>query len=87
MSFKKTVYEVTESIHCPLYVEGDTMSLTMRSCSCGTGKEVCLVLARDFMSLLIKMQTDPAWQQPEECRDLQLQRLHRPDQVYRVLPE
>lgn len=61
MSVKKTVYEVTEAIHCPLYVEGDTMALTMKSCSCGAGKEVCLVLARDFMSLLIKMQSDPGW--------------------------
>ncbi len=61
MSIKKTIYEVTESIHCPLYVTGDTMSLTMRSCSCADGKEVCLVLARDFMNLLIKMQSDPEW--------------------------
>ena len=61
MSTTKTVYEVTESIHCPLYVKGDSMSLTMKSCSCGNGKEVCLVLARDFMNLLIKMQSDPDW--------------------------
>ena len=61
MSITKTVYEVTESIHCPLYVKGDTMSLTMKSCSCAEGKEVCLVLARDFMNLLVKMQSDPDW--------------------------
>ena len=61
MSIKKTVYEVTESINCPLYVKGDTMSLTMKSCSCQQGKEVCLVLARDFMHLLVKMQSDPQW--------------------------
>jgi hypothetical protein len=34
MSIKKTVYHLTESIHCPLYVKGDAISLTMRSCSC-----------------------------------------------------
>ena len=61
MSIKKTVYQVTESIHCPLYVKGDTISLTMRSCSCAEGKEICLVLARDFMHLLVKMQSDPEW--------------------------
>ena len=37
------------------------MSLSMRSCSCAEGKEVCLVLARDFMNLLVKMQSDPEW--------------------------
>ena len=63
MSSKKTVYQITESINCPLYVEGDTLSLNPRSCSCGAGKEVCLVLARDFMNLLIKMQSDPEWLQ------------------------
>ena len=61
MSIKKTVYEITESINCPLYVNGDTMLLTKKSCSCAGGKEVCLVLARDFMNLLVKMQSDPEW--------------------------
>lgn len=70
MSFKKTVYKVTESINCPLYVEGDTLSLSMRSCSCGAGKEVCLVLARDFMNLLIKMQSDPEWRHLNDAEAL-----------------
>ncbi len=62
----RTVYEVTESIHCPLYVKGDRMSLTMRSCSCADGKEVCLVLARDFMNILGKMQSDPGRDDPQQ---------------------
>ncbi|MBT8329350.1 MAG: DUF4388 domain-containing protein [Desulfofustis sp.] len=61
MRIKRTEYEVTESINCPLYVKGDIMSLTMKSCSCAEGKEVCLVLARDFMNLLVKVQSDPEW--------------------------
>lgn len=61
MSIKKIFYEVTESINCPLYVKGDTMSLDAKSCSCAEGKEVCLVLARDFMHLIVKMQSDPEW--------------------------
>ena len=61
MSIKKIFYEVTESINCPLYVKGDTMLLDAKSCSCAEGKEVCLVLARDFMHLIVKMQSDPEW--------------------------
>ena len=35
----KTFYEVTESINGPLYVEGNFISLTWRSCSCAEGKK------------------------------------------------
>lgn len=59
MSTSKTVFEVSEAINCPLYETGDQMSLTLRSCSCGDGKEICLVLARDFMNILVAMQNDP----------------------------
>ena len=38
MNNKKTICEVTESIHCPLYVKGDTMSLTMKSFSSAEDK-------------------------------------------------
>jgi hypothetical protein len=33
----------------------------MKSCSCAEDKEVCLALARDFMNLLVNMQSDPEW--------------------------
>jgi len=59
MSDTKTVFAVTESINCPLYDQGDQVTLTMRSCSCGNGKDVCLVLARDLMNILVAMQSNP----------------------------
>ena len=58
----KTYFQITEAIHCPLYEQGDTMSLSFNTMSCPEGKDVCLVLARDFMNLLI---TTPQNQNPE----------------------
>lgn len=53
MGPSRTFYEITEAINCPLYEPGDTMSLSFTAMRCPEGKDVCLVLARDFMNLLL----------------------------------
>jgi CRP-like cAMP-binding protein len=66
MSTLRTIFEVNESINCPLYSRGDQLSLTARCCSARDGKEMCLVLARDFMNILVMMQGKLGGDQPRD---------------------
>ncbi|WP_163337038.1 DUF4388 domain-containing protein [Desulfopila sp. IMCC35008] len=49
------VFEIIEAKNCPLYENGDRMSLTAKTFSCPQGKEVCLILVRDMTQLLFVM--------------------------------
>lgn len=60
MSTIKTIFEIIESVNCPLYEKSDMLSLTSKTFTCPDRKEVCLILAMDFMNLVIKMQGDQA---------------------------
>ena len=53
-----TVFEIAETINCPLYARGDRLSLTDKTLSCPEGKEVCLILVRDMTQLLFVMLAD-----------------------------
>lgn len=48
------VFRIVNERKCPLYEEGELLSLSEKTLSCPDGKEVCLILVRDMTQLLFE---------------------------------
>lgn len=48
----KIVFKIVNERSCPLYEEGEVLSLSEKTFACPDGKEVCLILVRDMTQLL-----------------------------------
>lgn len=51
------VFKIIDEKRCPLYEEGELLSLSEKTLSCPDGKEVCLILVRDMTQLLFQYLT------------------------------
>ena len=47
------VFKIVSGKSCPLYKEGEHLSLSQKTISCPADKEVCLILVRDMTQLLL----------------------------------